>query len=147
MIDTDEQALLDLENHLADSRFRMLRYNKDFRIARALIAETWVCITMKHHPIIFALGERVPAISLSHGAYYEHKNVGALDLFGLADCSIRLEQDDCLNQFETIYRRLNADRAGVVKRIEEGLPPLYARRKAFFDDVSSLLAGRRESSQ
>jgi len=92
MVATDEQTLLDLQQRLGNSPFHVLRYNQDFRVARALIARSWMCITMKHHPIIFALGDKVPAISLAHGPYYEHKNVGALRLVGISDCSIRLNR-------------------------------------------------------
>ncbi len=145
MIATDEQALLDLEQKRVHNGYRMLHYDMDFRIARDLISRSRICITMKHHPIIFALGERVPAISLSHGDYYEHKNGGALGLFKLMDCSVRLEQGDYADQFERIYRTIAVNRSDVVRQIERELPLLYARRKAFFDQVSNLLAKRRDS--
>ncbi|MBN2319622.1 MAG: polysaccharide pyruvyl transferase family protein [Acidobacteria bacterium] len=137
----DEQTLLDLEKNLPDAAYRMLRYNKDYRIARALISLSHACITMKHHPIIFALGERVPVISLAHGAYYEHKNAGALGLFDLADCSIRLEENNYLQRFEALYRNICKNRSSIVKKIENGLPPLSSKRNIFFDRISSLLSG------
>jgi coenzyme F420 hydrogenase subunit beta len=142
MIPTDEPALLDLERQVPDSGFRMLRYNTDFRVARALIAGSWACVTMKHHPIIFALGERVPAISLAHSAYYEHKNRGALELVGLGRWSIRLEKDDYLERFEELYRELSADRNSIADAIGKALPPLLERRSRFFGEVSAILQAK-----
>ncbi len=140
MTAVDEQTLLDLENAMPDAAYRMLRYDKDYRIARTLISLSHACITMKHHPIIFALGEQVPVISLAHGAYYEHKNTGALGLFDLAGYNIRLEENSYLQNFESLYSNIREDHFNIVKKIENGLPPLFSRRKTFFDGVSNLLS-------
>jgi hypothetical protein len=37
---------------------------------------------MKHHPIVFAIGERTPVVSISLDPYYNLKNRGVLDNIG-----------------------------------------------------------------
>lgn len=48
----------------------------------SIIKNASFCITMKHHPIIFAMAGGVPTIALYYEDYYKHKNIGAMSLFG-----------------------------------------------------------------
>ena len=57
---------------------RILKYNFEFQISRGVISKSKWVFTMKHHPIIFAQGEGVPAIAVSLDDYYFRKNLGAL---------------------------------------------------------------------
>jgi coenzyme F420 hydrogenase subunit beta len=47
----------------------------------SIIKNASFCITMKHHPIIFAMAGGVPTIALYYDEYYKHKNIGAMILF------------------------------------------------------------------
>lgn len=139
MLGSDAEALLAIERARPDGWFRMLRSDDNVGLTRAVIRGSYLCVSMKHHPIVFALGEKVPAISLTRGAYYAHKNLGALGLVGLSDYGIDLARDDCRVQFDALYRRVAANRAALVDRIANALPSLAARRRMFFDDVEALV--------
>ncbi len=62
----------------------MLQYDYDYRLARAAVGGATLCLTMKHHPIVFAMANGVPALAVALDDYYYHKNAGALGLCGLA---------------------------------------------------------------
>ena len=50
-------------------------------LAVSIIQKADLCITMKHHPIIFAMAAAVPTIAMVFDDYYHHKNLGAMKLF------------------------------------------------------------------
>lgn len=60
----------------------ILPYCPDYRLVRGVIADAALVFTMKHHPIVFAQGESVPAVSVALDPYYLHKNVGAMENTG-----------------------------------------------------------------
>lgn len=60
-----------------------LKYNYDYQLVRGVIAGSRFLISFKHHPLIFALGEGVPTISVSIDDYYERKNSGAMANFAM----------------------------------------------------------------
>jgi SAM-dependent methyltransferase/polysaccharide pyruvyl transferase WcaK-like protein len=136
----DVETLEAIQRMRPDGRFRVLRCEDDFRVARTAIGRSGLCVAMKHHPLIFALGQRVPAISLARGDYYEHKNGGALGLVGLAACSVRLTDPDYLDRFTALYRQLTGASGDVAVRLGQALPRLAAARRAFFDAVGDVLA-------
>jgi polysaccharide pyruvyl transferase WcaK-like protein/coenzyme F420-reducing hydrogenase beta subunit len=72
----------------AETPVKLLQYNYDYRIVRAAIGGAAFCLTMKHHPIIFALGNAVPAIAVALEDYYLRKNAGALALAGLEEYAL-----------------------------------------------------------
>lgn len=78
---------------------KLFEYGFDFRRMRRAIADARLVVTMKHHPIIFAVGEDVPVVGLAFSAYYEHKNTGALGQYGIADLSTNLESKTWLEDF------------------------------------------------
>ena len=47
---------------------------------------------MKHHPIVFAIGNAVPVVAVALDDYYLHKNRGALEFAGLAHFVLNKEQ-------------------------------------------------------
>lgn len=57
-------------------------YSPDWRVSRGLISRAELCFTMKHHPIVFAIGELTPVVSVSLDQYYNLKNQGVLDNIG-----------------------------------------------------------------
>jgi polysaccharide pyruvyl transferase WcaK-like protein/coenzyme F420-reducing hydrogenase beta subunit len=50
-------------------------------LAVSIIQQAELCITMKHHPIIFAMAAAVPTIAMAFDDYYHHKNLGAMRTF------------------------------------------------------------------
>lgn len=141
MVPSDQTTLADLAERSPDLGLRRLDYDYDFRTVRAVIARAQICITMKHHPIIFAMGEGVPALSLARGAYYHHKNLGALKLFGMGFCHVGLEHEQCFEQFQGIFRRIQEDRASLVEQIRSARQELEARRERFLAGVRALSPG------
>jgi polysaccharide pyruvyl transferase WcaK-like protein len=141
MVPADSEVLLEIERLRPGGWYRMLRVGDQLDLARGVIRDSHLCLSMKHHPLIFAIGERVPAISLTRGGYYAHKNVGALTLVGLGECAVNLLDDDYLPRLEAIYRRLTAERQRISEQIEDALRPLATRRSAFFDAVEEVVGG------
>jgi polysaccharide pyruvyl transferase WcaK-like protein len=43
---------------------------------------------MKHHPIIFSMAGAVPTISVAFESYANHKNIGAMSLFGQSEYAL-----------------------------------------------------------
>ena len=76
-----------------------------FREIRRAIADAEMLITMKHHPIIFAVGEDVPVVSLAYSSYYVHKNFGALQQYGVGVCSTDLAAADWPAQFDAALEK------------------------------------------
>jgi polysaccharide pyruvyl transferase WcaK-like protein/coenzyme F420-reducing hydrogenase beta subunit len=77
----DLEAMVYLKQKMSSPIYLFDKFN-DFRLSVAAIASAKACITMKHHPIIFAMGSAVPTLSLYFEDYYQHKNIGAMSLFG-----------------------------------------------------------------
>jgi polysaccharide pyruvyl transferase WcaK-like protein len=74
----DIQPCQNICNHMS-SASHVVPYSPDWRVARGLISRANLCFTMKHHPIVFAIGELTPVVSVSLDQYYNLKNQGVLD--------------------------------------------------------------------
>jgi len=102
-------------------------YNVEKTIA--IIRNAGLCITMKHHPIIFAMGNGVPVISIADSKYYDHKNRGALSIFGLEEFSIYCEPDKLyetlLPKFEMLWKKRDKISDDIKQRYDE-LKPMAA---------------------
>lgn len=84
MVQTDENAekvVIQLMNNPAS----LLCYDYDYRMARGIMAESLLTFTLKHHPIIFSMGECVPSVAVCLDDYYYRKNHGALSNCGHQD--------------------------------------------------------------
>lgn len=88
----------------AKSPVKFLKYDYDYRIVRGAIGGAEICVTMKHHPIVFALGNAVPTIAISLDDYYLRKNRGALALAGLEEYALDRDAfhgkraEDCIDR-------------------------------------------------
>ncbi|HBG46723.1 MAG TPA: hypothetical protein DDW94_07010 [Deltaproteobacteria bacterium] len=97
----------------------------DLDLTIGLIQNATLCLTMKHHPIIFAMAAGVPTVSMCFDGYYEHKNRGAQDIFGqgkyvIAGCeelSIKIEES-----VTEVYRRRTELSAQIRSKVEELRP-------------------------
>ena len=136
---TDKNAYEDYIKIYPNNRISCFDYDYDFRKVRKVIADSYACITMKHHPIIFSMGEDVPALSLAYSNYYVHKNVGALTQYGLADFSVNLESDSYLDIFKALYNKILSDRENIKKQIISHKNILDERKEKFLSKVDFIL--------
>jgi polysaccharide pyruvyl transferase WcaK-like protein len=68
-----------------------------------VIQQARLCLTMKHHPIIFAMAAGIPTVSMSFDDYYWHKNLGAQKLFDQEDFVLICKPEDLFEQiFEAV---------------------------------------------
>lgn len=70
---------------LTDAPIKLIDYNFKPKLGIGLIKQAHMCLTFKHHPIIFACGGDIPTVAIFVDDYYAHKNCGALKLFGIPD--------------------------------------------------------------
>ncbi len=59
----------------------IFNHDNDFKIVISLIRNAYMVISMRHHPIIFAMSGGVPSLSIVFDDYFKHKNIGAMKLF------------------------------------------------------------------
>lgn len=87
MVESDEAAIRACSNSM---KFPCVLpdHGYELELSVGLIANATLCLTMKHHPIIFSMGACIPAISMAFDDYYLHKNEGALKMFGMEEYSI-----------------------------------------------------------
>lgn len=101
----------------------------DFTVIRGLIANSYCCITMKHHPIVFAMGECIPTIAINYKPYYEKKNVGALGMFGMEKYSLSMDDGLFEDKFERLFEDINGKYDGIRKHISSQLNEMKLRRE------------------
>ena len=97
-------------------RGSMLRYDYDYKIVRGVIAGADFCLAMKHHPIVFGMGNSVPCVAVSVDEYYRHKNGGALALFGMQGWML---SGDAIfdSRAENMFGRMIAQRGALAAEI------------------------------
>ncbi len=139
MIPSDEQTMKDYMQKYADERIRMLIYDYDFNIIRTIISQSKICITMKHHPIIFSVGEKVPVISLNLSDYYEHKNRGAMEILGVEKYSITLTDKEYYEKFVSLFNDILTDYNQITKNIEKNLNVLKQKTMKFEGELTNLI--------
>ena len=94
---------------------------------------------MKHHPIIFAIGECVPTISIAYKPYYTYKNAGALKIFGLEKYNMDLDKDDYYDSFRELFTDLIDKREKLIKLMKQTLESLKPRREKLFKIIDNIL--------
>ena len=131
MTPSDEKAILDLYSHFTSKYIECIPFNYDIDFVLSFFQNAFVTLTMKHHPIVFSIGHLVPVISLNYSDYYEHKNVGALDLFDLGQYSISLSSDNTkiYNLIESITNKKS--RKSIVSHINVHLVNKFHKRRKF----------------
>ena len=140
MVESDyreEMEFLDFLN--GEENIFLLKYDYDFRKIRAIISKSLFCITMKHHPIIFAIGEKKPVISLAYSKYYIHKNEGALKIFGLEKYNINIEDKDFENIFAQRLNSINKNYNLITKELDDTFKIQVKKKEDFVEKVKRLL--------
>lgn len=133
MTPSDEETINDYRNRFEKYNLTAIKYDYDFREIRAVIANSDICITMKHHPIIFAIGEFVPVISMALSDYYIHKNEGALKLVGLEKYNLDLSEEEYLDKFEELYSDVSKNKNKILKLLDNRFRELKARKNKFLN--------------
>ena len=136
---TDKESYDDFASQCPSERVQCLNYDYDFRVARRAIADAEMCITMKHHPIVFAMGEQVPTISLVYSSYYAHKNIGALALFGQERFSVTLEDAAYFEMFKVLFEEIRANRFVIQNEIVAHRNSLMTIHEDYFSRVDKII--------
>lgn len=139
MTQTDTNSFDDYLSKYPNDRIKQYEFNIDFKKMRRVIADSKMCVTMKHHPIIFAMGECVPTISLAFSDYYVHKNVGALAQYGQEKFSVNLEDNDYFEKFTKLHDELCENRNEIISEIKERIQILDSRKEKFLQMVDKIL--------
>lgn len=119
MVESDHDAMVYLSRRMK-APIRLLDCRSDFRLAISAIQGAKICISMKHHPIVFAMAGAVPTLSIAFEDYYFHKNFGALALFGQEQFMLRFENLDDGRFKDAVYRVWN-DSDAIIARINAAL--------------------------
>lgn len=136
MHSSDEQAINDLKETLPD--IEVFHHDYNFKTVMSFLRSLDCVISMKHHPLIFALGGSVPVISINHSEYYVHKNTGALKNFDLEKYAIMLDKNN-LSQLNNLLQDLLSNKIQLKERISTGLQKAEQRRKKFWGKVKKIL--------
>lgn len=127
------------EAHLREPSFVHVRY--DYHETIAFFNDVDLCITMKHHPIIFSFSSGTPVISLNFSAYYQHKNSGAMKAFEMEEFSISLSDFN----FQLLCAKIDTMRQcheDIATKIGFNLNLARARDKAYWIEHKSLLGSK-----
>ena len=142
MVPQDEIAMQNYLEEYTQNDIYFLKYDYSFKTIKSIIGNSMACVTMKHHPIIFALGEEVPVISLALGKYYKHKNCGALKIFGLEKYNVLMEKENYLQQFQILFDELIKNQAIIKKQIHNVLENLSYKKAHFIDLIKKSVDNR-----
>jgi len=93
MVGSDEEAIKEVMSLMKETAILPHQHNYDVDLIVGLVQKACLCLTMKHHPIVFAMGAGVPTVSMAFDDYYWHKNEGALRIFGQERYMVSCEPD------------------------------------------------------
>lgn len=145
MVASDKNGYGEFCRMYPEFTMEILDADDDFRRIRRVFADADLVLTMKHHPIIFAIGEGVPVVSLAQSAYYVHKNEGALGQYGLGACSVDLDSPGWMDGFAAaLGKALDGD--WFAKTAAAGRDTVRAREEEFWHRVDGLLRGKEGCS-
>ena len=136
---SDKDSFDDYIKKYPNNRFTCFSYDYDFKKVRRVIADSCACITMKHHPIIFAMGENIPVISMAYSDYYIHKNQGALAQYHMDKYSVNLEHNDCIEKFKILFEDMGNSLESIKATIAQRKEVLKTRQDKFYSLVDNIL--------
>ena len=139
MHQSDMYSYNDFISKYPNNRFSFYEYDYDFRKIRRVIADSLICITMKHHPIIFSMGENVPVICLNFSDYYIHKNIGALTQYNQEKFCVNLSDKGYLEKFCELFNECLNNRDKIANDISNSKEKLIQRKNRFLSDVDKIL--------
>lgn len=139
MLVTDKFCFEDYIKKYPNKRFKCFEYDYDFKKVRKVIADSKICITMKHHPIIFAMGENVPVLSLAFSQYYIHKNEGALAQYKQEIYSVNLENNNYIEEFKVKFNEIMSNERNIKSVIAQRKTILKERKEKFLRKVDEII--------
>lgn len=142
LIPTDPSDEETFEQYIAKYNPRnvyLFKYDYDFRKVRSVISRAKLCITMRHHPLIFSVGEKTPVISLVSQEYFSHKNTGALKLVGLENYSVSIAKDDFPEKLSSLMEDILENEDAVIESIEKGFINIKEKKLKFRGLVKNIL--------
>lgn len=142
MHESDLEPLNDLLSGKSDQKIFSLGYCRDFKILKAIIIKCKICVAMKHHPLIFALSEKKPVLSLAYDSYYEHKNIGALSLFGLECFNVNITDGFDIKKIKDTFIKALSEQVLIEDTINNKLREFAVKREEFLKAVADILAKR-----
>jgi coenzyme F420 hydrogenase subunit beta len=83
----DVQPLKYLKKNMNEKAY-LISHNDNIQLVVGIYHNSYLTITMKHHPIIFSMAGAVPTISVAFESYANHKNIGAMSLFGQSEYAL-----------------------------------------------------------
>lgn len=113
-------------------------YNPDYKVVRGIIADAQFVFTMKHHPIVFAQGEKVPVIAVALDDYYLHKNMGAMDNTGHSAYMVNSVEFDTDKPLKLI-RQILKTRDELIKEIGDCIEKLKITELKTYSRILSKL--------
>lgn len=136
MTPTDVEAAEAVISLMAE-KAKMIPYSPDYKVVRGIIADSELCFTMKHHPIVFAQGEQVPVVSVALDDYYFHKNLGALANTGDEESLVNAEGFKSNVIFKVIHKVIQ-DRTNSNKRMREYCDSMRKIESRIYNDFMKL---------
>jgi len=121
----DETAIQEVIGSMQKSSV-LLNHGYIPELVVGVIHKAGLCLTMKHHPIIFAMAAGVPTVSIAFDDYYWHKNWGAQKIFGLEkfviSCRIEELSKSIYEKINEIHLRRKEYSSQIKTRLEELRP-------------------------
>jgi polysaccharide pyruvyl transferase WcaK-like protein len=131
MTPSDELPLRELYTEVNDDNLEIADFKYDIGYVVGIFKNAELTITMKHHPIVFSIGQLTPVISLNYSEYYHHKNSGALSLFGLDEFGVDIFSDIKII-FDLIDRLFDSEERSVIEgKLSVELSEKAAERQKF----------------
>lgn len=118
-------------------QLEVYQYNFEVEQIVNFIHSLKMVISMKHHPLIFAFGGIVPAISINYSEYYRHKNEGAMRNFGFEKFSFVCDER-ALEDIKVSISEIIMDEARLKILIKDKLFHAKNRRELFWKKVKTL---------
>jgi polysaccharide pyruvyl transferase WcaK-like protein/coenzyme F420-reducing hydrogenase beta subunit len=121
---SDEQAIAEVVSLMQTPAISPGHDIYDVDIIVGMIQNARLCLTMKHHPIIFAMAAGVPTLSMTFDEYYWHKNFGAHKIFGQEEFVISGETHNLSGQIEKGIDKIFNERDAISEQIKSRIETL-----------------------
>ncbi|WP_320168293.1 polysaccharide pyruvyl transferase family protein [Mangrovibacterium marinum] len=126
---SDEFEFIAISTHPVDEKIndyfrsklpdtKILQHNDNTALVVSCFQHAHICITVRHHPIIFSMSGCVPTISFTFDDYYELKNFGALKLFGQGKQVFQYKKDTFKETFGPLLKRTLENRESISREIQ-----------------------------
>lgn len=137
----DKRPFKEFITKYPNERFTCFDYDFDFRKVRRVIGDSKLCITMRHHPIIFAMGENVPVIALNLMKYFTFKNTGALAQYGMDQFIININDISFIDDFAEKLNSILSSYKEVTEKINDSKHRLSDQKERFLKLVDKIVYG------